>query len=436
MATPVPVAVPAPAPGPAADAAPGPQLTVLVPILTSRDLDLLDLCYQSVVKQDIPGTLRVVPWIVVNSTQPGYADRVREHFAATYQFQQISVSPSNGRPGKGHNSLFQLFRELTFADWCFPVDGDDLLYPTAFMQLEALLLGPRDPPRPDMYLFLGLDQVTTVHQPGYVAVTPGVFLKTIFDEPNLLRTNEVLNPWKPEHHVGNISCPVRLALWNRRVLDAPVPIRYDEEAPFLEDYAPFLGCLENWLQGHMRLGGISNRYLYVYNVLNENNSTHQFVFQDAKDPAKFKAMNDAFKQSLDGYPTAQAQFPAVYTIPFVETAHDAPFRKTVPQKVEFLLQTLVRYYAAKAITTLQEAYRQELWPVWVTDGPKYHQRYGLLWETGTMWWYHTNLGVALFRRGAVPEARAAWETARTLARDPQQIATIEQNLQAITGPAA
>ena len=112
---------------------------VLISILTSGKIDLLLLCYESVTKQELACaagaegapkyTYDVV--VVVNSTDAGYAETVR----ALLPGVEVVVTESNGRPGKGHNSVLTNFRRRAFGaekyDYCLLVDGDDFLYPRA-----------------------------------------------------------------------------------------------------------------------------------------------------------------------------------------------------------------------------------------------------------------------------------------------------------------
>ena len=42
--------------------------------------------------------------------------------------------------GKGHNSLFEIFRQKTNFDYLIFIDGDDFLYPYALYQLQNVSL--------------------------------------------------------------------------------------------------------------------------------------------------------------------------------------------------------------------------------------------------------------------------------------------------------
>ena len=116
---------PAPATGPA---------SVLVSILTSSRPDLLALSYESVAasvaasgvesaskSQKYSYTVRVI----VNSTDQGHYTDVRAIVPASVS---VVRTESNGRPGKGHNSVLENFRSSPGYKYCVLVDGDDFLF--------------------------------------------------------------------------------------------------------------------------------------------------------------------------------------------------------------------------------------------------------------------------------------------------------------------
>ena len=70
--------------------------------------------------------------IVVNTLNNDYYNLVMEKFKGDIE---VIRTESNGKPGKGHNSLLELFKNKIEFDYLIPIDGDDFLYPFALKRL-------------------------------------------------------------------------------------------------------------------------------------------------------------------------------------------------------------------------------------------------------------------------------------------------------------
>ena len=83
------------------------QKKFLVTLLTSSNSSLLKLSYDTIINQ-LNHYLDYTIVIVVNSLDTHYYDNV------LHTFKNIKVeiiqTESNGKPGKGHNSLFTIFK--------------------------------------------------------------------------------------------------------------------------------------------------------------------------------------------------------------------------------------------------------------------------------------------------------------------------------------
>ena len=76
--------------------------------------------------------------IIVNSENPEYYRNVCEKFKK-YKIEIIKTE-SNGKPGKGHNSVINYFKNNSEYDYLIPIDGDDFLYPHALEQISKILI--------------------------------------------------------------------------------------------------------------------------------------------------------------------------------------------------------------------------------------------------------------------------------------------------------
>ena len=322
------------------------RMKLLITILTTSDLELLDLCYASVLRQLIPREMRSVftydVVIIVNSLDAAYPAAVR----ARYPGAKVVDSVSNGKPGKGHNAEIDYFREHPEYDWLFPVDGDDLLFTTALWQLGALLSSTG--PTFDVLLFLGLDRVSFHAQPGSVIVSDKIYLTTAFEEANhMMDPDTVLrNPFIEGATIRTMSCPTRICVLNRAAANAKGPrLAWDEAAPMLEDFPPLLASLAHHLKGSLRLAGTSNRHIYLYNQLNSGNATTKFKSRQPP-PIDADHANAAFLAMIAPFrgTAVESRYTDLRTIPFVKTDDNPLFLKTMRHKIGFIQNTLVKEY--------------------------------------------------------------------------------------------
>ena len=111
---------------------------LLVCILTSGQLNFLKESVASVINQK-NNIIDYDIYIVVNTLSEYYYMQVLEYFQNYPKITKIVRTESNGKPGKGHNSVLSIFRETHKYDNLFMLDGDDLLYPYAFYQLDRCI---------------------------------------------------------------------------------------------------------------------------------------------------------------------------------------------------------------------------------------------------------------------------------------------------------
>ena len=105
-------------------------MNLLVTILTSRDVDKLKRCIESV----LPQTSDVV--VVCNTLDFSFVEQARS-VAEEYNVEFL-VTESNGTPAKGKNSVLEIFRSRSH-DYYMQVDADDYLAPDALTKLSKIV---------------------------------------------------------------------------------------------------------------------------------------------------------------------------------------------------------------------------------------------------------------------------------------------------------
>jgi glycosyltransferase involved in cell wall biosynthesis len=105
-------------------------MNLLVAVLTSRDVEKLKRCIESVLSQ----TSDVV--VVCNTLDFSFVEQARV-VAEAYNVEFL-VTESNGTPAKGKNSVLEIFRTRSY-DYYMQVDADDYLAPDALTKLTKLV---------------------------------------------------------------------------------------------------------------------------------------------------------------------------------------------------------------------------------------------------------------------------------------------------------
>lgn len=405
-------------------------MRILITILTSSDIDILEECVKSITNQTYPdymqSTVQYDIVIMVNSTIPSYFQNVTDRFLSKDKIKVVS-SVSNGKPGKGHNSVINYFRSHLEYDWMLPVDGDDVLYPTALWQVAKLLTTNNSF---DMLVYLGLDAVTWDVSLGMIAITNGTFLKTTYDERNTLKTEHIYNPYSQDIMVHNCMCPVKTCMLNRRAASLTDPlIFWNEEATILEDYPPFLAALENHLSGNLRLAGTSNRYICIYNKLTKSNITTLFSNDIVPDESRRNVANEIFKSSISPFKRVQKDWNEIRNIPFIRTSDDVEFHKTIPNKIIFVQNTLVTHYFKRQLRRMEELFAKQQWAQFIDECQILFKIFPKLISKPLIANLRLNLGVCYCYLENMREALRQWNIALQISENVEQIATINSNIQ-------
>ena len=130
----------------------------LLIILTTSNEKLLKISYESCLNQK-HHNLDYHIIINVNSLNKNYYNDVITEFK---NFNvEIIQTQSNGKPGMGHNSCIDIFKNKLQYSYLIHIDGDDFLYPYAFHQLQkAISLTKNNNIYPDLLVLQGNDLIS------------------------------------------------------------------------------------------------------------------------------------------------------------------------------------------------------------------------------------------------------------------------------------
>ena len=236
----------------------------LITLLTSSNSKLLKLSYNTIKKQ-INHNFNYTVVIVVNTLNTEYFEEVLNEFKDIEV--EIIETESNGKPGKGHNSLFEIFKKKKQYDYLIPIDGDDFLYPYAFHQLSKII----DSKNPDILVLQGNDILSWYNDSTN---STDIYLNNCF---YLIKQDEYPdNKWKFNKNSVNINpfiknnkfiTPIRLILCNRKILNLNITHFYCEKCNVLDDYLFYLHFINIYIKNLLNTFIINSNHIYLYNDL-------------------------------------------------------------------------------------------------------------------------------------------------------------------------
>jgi len=235
----------------------------LITLLTSSNAKLLKLVYNTVINQK-NHYLDYTIIIVVNSLNIDYYEEVIDVFKDINV--EIIETKSNGKPGMGHNSLFEIFKNNVQYDYLIPIDGDDFLYPYAFHQLTKSI----NKTNPDILVLQGNDLLSYYNDS---TSSTDIYLNNCFylikqDEYpdnkwkyNGLNLNK--NPFKEDYFIT----PIRLILCSRNIFKLNIDKYYCEKSNVIDDYLFYLHFINIYINKLLNVYIINSCHIYLYNDL-------------------------------------------------------------------------------------------------------------------------------------------------------------------------
>jgi hypothetical protein len=268
-------------------------MRILVSILTSSKPDLAKLCYDSVASQlhsSDSSTTDIV--VIVNSTNPDHITDIRRILPPGANIQETE---SNGKPGKGHNSVLRYFRSQPQYDYCVIIDGDDFLYPRALSRLQHYLRY-----EPDV-LFIAFQDILQSELPPPDANVPYITFRNKcvlsynveeFTLGEWYRIKGAINPFrKPIDQMNSYARPF---VFSRKSVTEDIDIYYDENVALYDDFMVFLKAFELHNLGKLKTYAAVDTNLYLYNSTSQDAATKRFF---APENAQLRQLENEYYQS-------------------------------------------------------------------------------------------------------------------------------------------
>ena len=312
---------------------------ILIALLSSYNIKCLKMCYESLKNQN-KTNLNYSIIIVINSLNDTYFSDVKNAFKDC----EIIRTESNGNPGKGKNSLINLFKERTEFDYLIPLDGDDILYPCALNRLEIYMKY-----NPDILMLPYTDLISKDYPNAvqHVGINNKLYLR--FNNYLDMRTQWYREKQSPfEFNINNVNTPARLFLVSRKAIN--LNLYYDENMKWYDDYITFLQVFEACvIHKPYNIFMLDDKDIYLYNRINEESASDRYK----KDNEKKKINEEKnFRKSIyNRYLTIRDW--NLRTIPFLTA--DVNLKFNICDKVKFI-ENIIKYLDLEDITINKSYY--------------------------------------------------------------------------------
>ena len=216
--------------------------------------------------------------VIVNSTNPEHINDIRLLFPLDTNIQETE---SNGKPGKGHNSVLRYFQTQPQYDYCVIIDGDDFLYPRALSRLQQYLRY-----EPDV-LFIAFHDILQSELPPkesnipYITFRNKCVLSYNVEEFTVGEWYKIKGGINPFHHdIDKMNTYARPFVFSRKSLEHD--IYYDENMTLYDDFIVFLKAFELHKLGILKTYALVDTNLYLYNSTSLDAATKRFFAPENK----------------------------------------------------------------------------------------------------------------------------------------------------------
>ena len=241
----------------------------LITLLVSSNEKLLKLVYNTIINQ-YKHNLDYTIIIVVNTIVSTFYQNVCEEFKS--DDVEIIQTQSNGKPGMGHNSLFEIFRQKKMYDYLISIDGDDFLYPYALHQLEKCFEIKNNV---DVVCIYGNDTLRdniSHYDSSDIHLHNNFYLRIGYNLPKIFADSDsLINPLRTNIMKNGVQTIIRFIMGSRNFINSNQNMSlYCENCNILDDYRFYLNYIDNVLNKNIEGLIINSDHIYLYNNINHN----------------------------------------------------------------------------------------------------------------------------------------------------------------------
>ena len=245
----------------------------LISVLVSNNITFLSSSIESIFKQS---TQNYDIIIVVNTLDEYFYQEVLDLYKHYEKIKKIIRTQSNGYPGKGHNSVLDIFKKLLDYDYLIMIDGDDFLFPNAVKRIDHILNKTKF-------------DVLTLSGNTFLSCNKNTITNDISDNEIIYNLNKqyVVKFIKNIHSISDEyntiwATPFRLLSLNRKILYKYDHL-YDENMYIYDDFLYYMILYKEMQINNINIVNINDSNIYLYNKLNEESvSFKHSTFMKAK----------------------------------------------------------------------------------------------------------------------------------------------------------
>lgn len=246
----------------------------MVGILCSTNIRLLHESFKSVINQQNFDDYHI--FIIINTLdEVFYQAVIREFGNNTHdKLKKIIRTESNGSPGKGHNSVLDIFYKNYKYEYLIKLDGDDFLFPCALERINNVQASQNS----DVITLIGNCSITNS---GFIhtkkrEINPNT--NTYFLNYNIsleFNIQEVSNITKIDEELNrlNAGTPLRLLCLNRKIIEKYKKL-YNEDMYKCVDIEYCVIFCKELRNPDYKITHLSDAYIYLYNGVNDDSVTH------------------------------------------------------------------------------------------------------------------------------------------------------------------
>ena len=244
------------------------MIKYLVTILTSSKINYLKLALKSVENQINYNDCDYDIFIVVNTLNDSYYhDVINEiKIEPNMKLKKIIRTESNGKPGKGHNSLLTIFYNTNDYDYLIILDGDDFLYPEAIQKINYL----NNIENFDVLTITGNTKLKKKEKLGNIKDDKIILKKEYFfwEQKNLVNLDTGYDKF--------LAVPCRIISLNKKILYEFKEL-YHEEMYIYDDFLFYI-IFYNFIltkNNKYNILNASDSHIYLYNDINEDSVSNR-----------------------------------------------------------------------------------------------------------------------------------------------------------------
>ena len=241
----------------------------LLTILCSSNLELLKISFESASNQLNYDNYDI--FIVINTlNEEFYKENMHK------KLKKIIRSESNGKPGKGHNSLLDIFKSEPEYEYLLILDGDDFYYPCALERINFI----NENYKLDLFF---LTANTKISKKIEINRTEKKIDNIQQDINYNYNTTYTISKFQNIVGIGKeyddvIATPFRLIATNRKILKNYNKL-FDENMKLYDDYYLYLLIYKlyndnNFNPKNINIKIINDSYIYLYNKFNESSLSY------------------------------------------------------------------------------------------------------------------------------------------------------------------